>query len=77
MTTAQPGEDRHQAYWEYVARVVAAAPPLSAAQRERLRSILGTSAGPIGVEPPSPHPPSASPDAAGPFWGVTQSPRLK
>ncbi len=72
MSAAQPGEDRHQAYWEYVARVVAAAPPLTERQRERLRSILGTSARPNGVEPPSPNPPSASPDAAGPFWGVTQ-----
>ena len=59
MSASCTDQDRTR-YEDYVARVVAAAPPLSAAQRERLRSILGTSARPNGVEPPSPHPPSAS-----------------
>ena len=71
MSASRTDQDRTR-YEEYVARVVAAAPPLSAAQRERLRSILETGARSKCVEPPSPHPPSASHDAAGPFWGVTQ-----
>ncbi len=71
MSASRINQDRHQAYWEYVVRVVAAAPPLTERQRERLRSILGTSARPNGVEPPSPHLPSASPTQPVPS-GVTQ-----
>jgi hypothetical protein len=50
VTTAQPGEDRHQAYWAYVARVVAAAPPLTERQRERLRETL---LGPVSCSAPT------------------------
>ncbi len=72
MTASSTRHNRDQAYVEHVARIVATAPPLSADQRERLRSILGTSAKSNGVEPPSPRLPIASHDAAGPLCGVTQ-----
>jgi hypothetical protein len=45
VSAAHLGVDRHRAYWEYVVRVVAAAPPLTERQRERLRAALLGSVG--------------------------------
>jgi hypothetical protein len=44
VSASRTDQDRNR-YEEYVARVVAAAPPLSAQRRQRLRELLGTAGG--------------------------------